>query len=145
MQDGEAMALRCHCDRQNALAVARRTLRWHAPPRKRGEAAPTEIKRALCGLYLAELARPLSRLRGHGQSQERRKQSLHFKLRGNVRQGRPRAERALVEIVERRQSPRVELAEDDAFGETFDATEAKLLRKLVQCFSDELFIARIEV
>src|SRR6185312_16323229 len=58
---------------------------------------------------------------------------------------RPRAERRLVEIVERGQPAREELAVDDALGETVDAAEAHAARQLVDALADQLLVARAEL
>src|SRR5689334_10838945 len=62
---------------------------------------------------------------------QRAQQRLDLLARRDMRQARPRAERLLVEAVERGQSPRIELAEDHAFGETVDRAEAEPQRKLL--------------
>ena len=54
---------------------------------------------------------------------KRIEQRDHFLASSHMREVRTRAERRLVEIVERGQSARKEFAIDDALGETFDAAK----------------------
>ena len=58
---------------------------------------------------------------------QRVEQRDHLLAGGDVRHVRPRAERGLVEIVERGQAAREELAIDDALGEAVDGAEAHAL------------------
>ena len=61
---------------------------------------------------------------------QRIEQRDDFLARGDMRQARPRAERRLVEVVERGQAAREEFAIDDALGETIDPAERQPLRRV---------------
>ena len=61
-----------------------------------------------------------------------------------MRHARPRAERALIESVERCQPARIEFAEDHALGKTIHRAEAEPQRKLLEPFAHQTLVARAE-
>ena len=115
---------------------ARRAIRWHL-------GAPAQWP--LCGRLVGDQVVGLERLvlggepfgarRGAAPAASRRsaasarRSARDLLPRGHMRQVRPRAERGLVEIVERGQAAREELAEDHALGKAFGRAEAEAQRR----------------
>lgn len=69
---------------------------------------------------------------------------LHLLARGDVRQVRPRAERHLIDVVERGEAAREEFAVDHALGEAFGAAEPELQAEFIQPLREQALVARTE-
>src|SRR6516225_2207010 len=72
------------------------------------------------------------------------KQVCHFLARRHVPEIRAGAERGLVDVVERGETARKELAIDYAFGKSVDRAEAEPGRQFLQPVGDELLVPRAE-
>src|SRR5882724_13363280 len=71
-------------------------------------------------------------------------QARHLFARRDMAEIRARAERRLVDVVERGETARKELAIDHAFGKAVDGAEAETERQILQPFGDELLVAGTE-
>src|SRR6185437_14002412 len=71
-------------------------------------------------------------------------QAGDFLAGGDMSEARTGAERGLVEVVERGQAARKELAIDHPLREAVDRTEPEPERQVVEAFGDELLVTRAE-